>query len=232
MGKRITSQARGRGGPAFKVRKRAYRYKLSYLPLDISGTASVLKIINSSAHSAPILKIMIDKKIFFIPASQGIYEGQEIEISGEKMENGNIDSLKNIPLGTRIFNIEKNPGDGGKMKRSSGVFSTVLKKDAGKVVIGITNKKEITLHENCRATIGVVAGQGRKTKPVVKAGKMHHMMEAKGRKWHRTSAVKVNAIDHPFGGGRGKRIKSKIAKRNSPPGRKVGHIRPSRTGKK
>ena len=34
------------------------------------------------------------------------------------------------------------------------------------------------------------------------------------------------------GGGRGKRIKSKIAKRNAPPGKKVGHIRPSRTGKK
>ena len=57
-------------------------------------------------------------------------------------------------------------------------------------------------------------------------------MLAKGRKWHRTSAIKTNAIDHPFGGGRGKRIKSKIAKRNAPPGAKVGHIRPSRTGRK
>ena len=57
-------------------------------------------------------------------------------------------------------------------------------------------------------------------------------MFAKGRKWHRTSAVKVNAIDHPFGSGRGKRIKSKIAKRNSPPGKKVGHIRPKQTGKR
>ncbi len=80
--------------------------------------------------------------------------------------------------------------------------------------------------------MGVVAGDGRLMKPMLKAGKKHYLMLSKGRKWHRTSPVKVNAIDHPFGGGRGKRIKSKIAKRNAPPGKKVGHIRPSRTGKK
>ena len=44
--------------------------------------------------------------------------------------------------------------------------------------------------------------------------------------------IKTNAIDHPFGSGRGKRIKSKIAKRNAPAGAKVGLIRPRRTGRK
>ena len=66
----------------------------------------------------------------------------------------------------------------------------------------------------------------------MKAGRRFYAMKAKGRKWHTTSAVKVNAIDHPFGGGRGKRIKSKIAKRNAPPGKKVGHLRPRKTGRK
>jgi len=42
----------------------------------------------------------------------------------------------------------------------------------------------------------------------------------------------MNVIDHPFGSGRGKRIKSKIAKRNAPPGRRVGLLRPRRTGKR
>ena len=55
-------------------------------------------------------------------------------------------------------------------------------------------------------------------------------MKARNKLWPRTSAVKFNAVDHPFGGGRGKRIKSKIAKRNAPAGAKVGHLRPSRTG--
>jgi len=76
------------------------------------------------------------------------------------------------------------------------------------------------------------AGAGRKDKPLLKAGKRFYAMKARGRKWHFTSKVKVNAVDHPFGSGRGKRIKSKIAKRNAPPGKRVGHLRPRQTGGK
>ena len=56
-------------------------------------------------------------------------------------------------------------------------------------------------------------------------------MKSRNKLWPRTSAVKMNAVDHPFGSGRGKRIKSKIAKRNAPAGARVGHIRPRRTGR-
>jgi large subunit ribosomal protein L2 len=95
----------------------------------------------------------------------------------------------------------------------------------------MSSKKEKELSPDCRATIGMVAGQGRMLKPIIKAGKKWHMMKARNKLWPRTSAIKFNAVDHPFGGGRGKRIKSKIAKRNAPPGAKVGHLRPRRTGK-
>ena len=60
---------------------------------------------------------------------------------------------------------------------------------------------------------------------------MYHIKKSKNKLYPRTSAVKMNVIDHPFGSGRGKRIKSKIAKRNAPPGAKVGLVRPRRTGK-
>ena len=94
------------------------------------------------------------------------------------------------------------------------------------------SKKEKKLHPNCRAVIGVIAGSGRLDKPIVKAGKQYYIKKAKSKLWPRTSAVKMNAIDHPFGSGRGKNPKPKIAKRNSPPGAKVGLIRPRRTGKR
>jgi len=94
------------------------------------------------------------------------------------------------------------------------------------------SKKEISLNPECRATVGIIASSGRLDKPIVKAGNRFYAMKAKGKKWHYTSSVKMNSIDHPFGGGRGKRIKSKIAKRNAPPGAKVGHLRPRRTGHK
>lgn len=85
---------------------------------------------------------------------------------------------------------------------------------------------------NCRVTVGRAAGDGRTSKPILQAGKKFYMMKAKSKLWPRVSPVKMNAIDHPFGSGRGKRVKSKIAKRNAAPGKKVGLIRPRRTGRK
>ena len=235
MGKNLIQQARGKGSLTFRVRPRAYRYRISYPKLNLIGKGKIIKLLNSPAHSAPLVKIQIEQEIFYIPAADGVYERQEIMIDekreGDKFENGDILKLKDIPIGTRIFNIESSPGSGGKYVRSSGCYGVILSKDGNGVEI-MMNKRRLRLHENCRVVIGVVAGGGRTTKPLVKAGKMHHMMLAKGRKWHRTSAIKMNAVDHPFGSGRGKRIKSKIAKRNAPPGAKVGHLRPRRTGRR
>jgi large subunit ribosomal protein L2 len=234
MGKRITSRARGHGSLTFRVKPRAYRYRVTYPSLNASGKARILRLINSSAHYAPLAKIQIEKEIFICPAASGIYEGQEIMINKLREDGkpitGDILKLKDIPIGEKIFDIETVPGNGGKILRSSGIFAILLNKSSGKAEIQIKRRK-ISLNENCRATIGVAAGEGRLMKPIVKAGKMHHMMKSKGRKWHRTSAIKTNAVDHPFGSGRGKRIKSKIAKRNAPPGAKVGHIRPKQTGR-
>lgn len=235
MGKRITQQARGKGSLTFRVNPKAYRYKIGYPKLSVAGEGKVIKLFNSSAHSCPLVKVRIEKETFFNSAANEIYEGQEIMINklrekGEP-ENGDVLKLKDIPQGTKVFNIEKVPGAGGKLVRSAGSSANVSVKE-GKIVEIIIRKRKLKLNENCRATIGSIAGEGRKAKPMLKAGKKHHLMKSKGRKWHRTSAIKTNAVDHPFGGGRGKRIKSKIAKRNLPPGKKVGHLSPRKTGRK
>ena len=150
-------------------------------------------------------------------------------LGGNDVKNGNILKLKDIPQGTNIFNIEVFPGSGGKLIRCSGTSGTIGTRDDKRVEV-IIKRRRLMLNSECRAIIGVVSGSGRTSKPLVKAGKQHHRMLSRGKKWHRTSPIKTNALDHPFGGGRGKRIKSKIAQRNAPPGAKVGHIRPRRTG--
>ncbi|HJO14620.1 MAG TPA: 50S ribosomal protein L2 [Candidatus Pacearchaeota archaeon] len=240
MAKRITQQARGKGSMTFRVRPRAYRHKISYPGLRVEGVGKIIKLFNSSGHTSPLAEIEIkinekEKARFIVPAAEGVYEGQEIYL-GIRPENanplsGDILMLKDISIGTKIFNIESVPGMGGKLLRAGGSSAVIAGNENGKTEI-LIRRRRIKLNENCRAVIGVVSGDGRKIKPLVKAGKSHYINKSKGRKWHRTSAVKVNAIDHPFGGGRGKRIKSKIAKRNAPPGRKVGHIRPKQTGRK
>jgi large subunit ribosomal protein L2 len=231
MGKRIIQQRRGRGTHTYRVRKKAFIFKLQY-PKKLEGEGTVIKLLNSAAHTAPLAKIKYNEGTFYIPAFKEMFEGQKISFSEKKIEKGNIMKLENIPLKTQIYCIESKPGDGGVFIKSGGNFATINKIMGDNVFILMPSKKERKFNKNCRAIIGVIAGTGRMDKPVVKAGKKYHIKKSKSKLWPRTSAVKMNAIDHPFGSGRAKNPKSKIAKRNAPPGRKVGLIRPRRTGKK
>lgn len=231
MGKRIIQQRRGRGTSTYRAKRKSFRYKLKY-PRNLTGKGIVIKLFNSSAHTAPIAKIKYKEGLFYIPAFKNMFEGQKISFDKAKLEKGSILKVKDIPLKTQIYNIESNPGDGGMFIKSAGNFATVHKYVGENVFVLFPSKKEKKLNQNCRAIIGIVAGAGRTDKPIVKAGKKHHMKKAKNKLWPRTSPVKMNAIDHPFGSGRSKNPKSKIAKRNAPPGRKVGLIRPKRTGKR
>jgi large subunit ribosomal protein L2 len=231
MAKRIIVQRRGRGTSTYRVSKKNFRYELKYAPV-LEGEGKVIKLFNSSAHSAPLAKVVFNgAKAFYIPAFKGMVEGQTISF-GTEIKAGNIAKLKDIPLKTKIYNIESRPRDGGTFMKTAGSSAIIYKVTEKSISVMFPSKKEKKLSKECRAIIGVVAGAGRLDKPIIKAGKQHYIKKAKSKLWPRTSAVKMNAIDHPFGSGRAKNPKSKIAKRNAPPGKKVGLIRPRRTGKK
>lgn len=230
MGKSIIQQARGHGSLTYRVRRQAYKFRLGYPIME--GKGKIIGLLNSSGHSAPLMKVRANDKVFYSPAFKTAYEGQEISIGGTNTGMGSIVSLKEIPIGSKVFSIENRFGDGGKMIRTSGSSAIITKKQNSMVGLSMPSRKEIFMDENCRAIIGEIAAGGRLDKPIIKAGKMHHMMKSRNKFWPRTSAVKTNAIDHPFGSGRGKRIKSKIAKRNAPAGARVGLLRPRRTGRK
>ncbi len=231
MGKRIIQQARGHGSKTYRVRKKAFIYKVSY-PKNLDGEGTIVKLLNSMAHSAPLAKVNYSQGSFYIPAFKGVIEGQKIKFGGSEIANGNILKLENIPIKTQIYCIESKPGDGGVFIKTGGNTAILNRVVGEKVFVLMPSKKEREFNRNCRAVIGVIAGSGRLEKPIIKAGKKHFIKKAKNKLWPRTSAVKMNVIDHPFGSGRGKRIKSKIAKRNSPPGAKVGLLSPRRTGKR
>ena len=235
MGKRIIQQARGKGSHTYRVKRKAFKYELKYPP-RISGEGTVSKLFDSSAHSAPLAKIKYSEGFFYMPAFKGMVEGQKISFpekgNSESIKEGDILKLKDIPVKTQVYNLESRPGDGGVFIKTAGSNGTVSRIIGEFVHVMMPSKKEKKFNKNCRAIIGVVAGAGRLDKPLLKAGKKYHIKKAKSKLWPRTSAVKMNAIDHPFGSGRGKNPKSKIAKRNAPPGRKVGLLRPRRTGKK
>jgi large subunit ribosomal protein L2 len=230
MGKRIIQQARGKGSFSYRVRRRAYKYKLKY-PRELIGEGSVVRLFNSPGHSAPLAKIKYEKGTFYIPACKGMIERQKISFGGE-VKDGNILQLKDIPIKTPVYDIEARPGDGGSFIKTAGSSAIVNRIIGEHIFVLMPSKKEKKFNPKCRAVIGIIAGAGRLEKPIVKAGKKFYIKKSRNKLWPRTSAVKMNVIDHPFGSGRGKRIKSKIAKRNAPPGAKVGLLRPRRTGRR
>ncbi|MEK6820457.1 MAG: 50S ribosomal protein L2 [Nanoarchaeota archaeon] len=234
MGKRIIQQRRGKGSPTYRVRRRAYRYRVGYPSAE--GKASIIGLIKSGGHTAPLAKMKINDEIFYNVAADGLYEGQEIEVGGEEVKTGNILTLKNIPVGSEIYNIELIPGDGGKLIRSGGNKAVVTKKNKEKVAVLLPSKKEVWVDEKCRASIGITAGAGRLEKPIMQAGRKWYRMKARNKLYPRTSPIKMNVVDHPFGSGRGKNIshggKGKTPKRNAPPGAKVGSLWPKRTGRR
>jgi len=230
MGKRIIQQRRGKGGHTYKTREKAGRFRPGYSS-DAEGEFECVKLIASPGHSVPIAKFLNKEgKKFETFAVNLLYVGQKINIDGHNV--GDIARLGDLKNGTEVFNIEHNPKDGGKFVRTGGNAATIMAKEGDIVKIMMPSKRVKKFNVNCRATIGRAAGDGRMDKPILKAGKKHFIMKSKSKLWPRVSAVKMNAIDHPFGSGRGKRMKSKIAKRNASPGKKVGLIRPRRTGRK
>ncbi len=230
MGKRIIQQRRGKGSHTYRVRKKAGAVRPGYIS-NIEGEFTVIRLISSPGHSVPIAKLMNKKgDIFFNFAANMLYVGQKVSFGGNK--SGDIAKLGDLKNGTTVFNVEHTLKDGGKFVRSGGGSALVANKEGNIVTLVMPSKKQKKFDSNCRATIGVAAGDGRMDKPVMKAGTKYYIMKSKSKLWPIVSAVKMNAIDHPFGSGRGKRMKSKIAKRNASPGKKVGLIRPRRTGRK
>lgn len=234
MGKNLIQQRRGKGSSTYKAP--SFRYKGSVKHVkgnDING--KIIDIFSCQGHSAPLARVLYEngEEVLMI-APEGMKAGNFVEAGASSpISPGNVIPLKDVPEGTIVYNIESMPGDGGKFIRASGVFGKVLYKTEKNVIVMLPSKKQKTFNFGCRANIGVVAGGGRKEKPLLKAGKKYHIMRAKNKLYPKVSGVAMNAVDHPFGGTTSshKGIPTQAA-RNAPPGRKVGKIAPRRTGRR
>lgn len=236
MGKRLIQQARGKGGPAYRAKGFSYAGELK-LRSETSTLVNgkVLDILKSSGHSAPLIKIKYeDGALTLLPAPEFIKVGDTVEAGpGSSINAGNTLYLKDVPEGTPVYNIEQQPGDGGKFCRTSGTAARLISKTTTYATVVLPSKKEKVFNLNCRACVGIVAAGGRKEKPLLKAGTHHYQKRAKNKHWPNPSASAQNAVDHPFGNTRsGRKAKQKAASRYAPPGKKVGSLWPKRTGKK
>ncbi|MFH1638283.1 MAG: 50S ribosomal protein L2 [Candidatus Woesearchaeota archaeon] len=240
MGKRLISQRRGRGTFTYRAPSHRYKGMIKHRVIDETERTGfiqgkVLDIMHCPGHNAPLARIRFENKEEIKIAAPEKLKVNDMVASGfsAPAQTGNTLPLRNIPDGTLVYNIESRPGDGGKFVRSSGGFARLVAHTVSKATIILPSKKQKVLDDRCRATIGTIAGGGRKDKPFLKAGKRMAAMRARNKLYPRTSGVAMNAVDHPFGSGRGRHVgKQKTPPRNAPPGRNVGQIKARRTGKK
>jgi large subunit ribosomal protein L2 len=227
MGKRIIQRARGKGGPPYRSPGHRFPGKISYN----FQKAEVIDIIHDPCRDAPLAKLMTEKKgERLIVAAEGLKVGDTLDKNGEA-KPGNIMPLANIPKGSFVFGMETRPGSGPKLCLSPGTKAFIVSNDADKVVLQMPSKQFKTFNLKCHATVGVPAGGGMREKPFVKAGQNYHLKRARNKLWPRTSGVKMNAVDHPFGG-RTKPGTPKTVSRQAPPGAKVGSLAARRTGRR
>ncbi|NTV24489.1 MAG: 50S ribosomal protein L2, partial [Nanoarchaeota archaeon] len=197
MGKNIIQQARGKGGPRYRAPSFRYKAKVSYPETATYGT--VVDFVKCQGHSSPLAQIKYDSgQETFVIAAEGIRQGDIVKVGDDAPAvHGNTLFLKDIPIGTSIFNIEGKPGDGGKFVRSGGCFARLLSKTDKEVTVMLPSKKQKVFGLLCRATIGNIAGSGRKEKPFLKAGTRYHYMKMKNKLWPRVKGQSMNAVDHP-----------------------------------
>lgn len=235
MGKRLTVQRRGKGSPVFRSPSHQYVGKARHVSFDVpAGKGKITALLHCSGHTAPLMTVKWENgEEQLTVAPEGICVNQTVEYNTDNMEIGSTHLLRDIPEGTLVYNIESVPGDGGKCARSGGVFAKVLGRQGNAISVMLPSKKERLFNENCRASVGIVAGGGRPEKPFLKAGTMFYRVIKKAKLWPVVSGQSQNAVEHPHGGARSsKKNKPDIARRFAPPGAKIGKIRPKRTGRR
>lgn len=240
MGKRILVQRRGRGSPTFRAKTHRRRGAVKYPPLALMNkrgylTADIEDLMHDPGRGSPVAKLRLESgETYLALVPEGSAVGQQLRIGPKAgIRAGYILPLGKIPEGTPVFNIESQPGDGGKFVRSSGTYATIVTHTRGKTTIRLPSGKMRTFSSTARATIGVVSGGGRPEKPFLKAGNKHKLRYAKGHTYPKVRGVAMNAVSHPHGGGAHQHPGGPTSvKRTAPPGQKVGLIAPKRTGRK
>ena len=239
MGKRLKQQKRGAGSPRYISLKNRYKTDMNYRNYDDiekTGvlTGKVMSLVDDPARTALLMRVTYENnESGFLLAPEGISIGDSFEVGSQaRLKLGSVLPLYRIPDGAYIYNIERNPGDGGKMVKSAGSYANIVAKEGKIVYIKLPSKATVVLSNECRAQLGVVAGGGRLEKPMLKAGNQFYKKRALNRLWPVPRGVHQSAYNHPHGGKQHHVGKPTTVARSTPPGGKVGHIAARQTGRR
>ena len=187
---------RFRGGGA----KRMYRV-VDFGEKHLGETAKVVGIEYDPNRTARIALVEYEnKERAYVVSPDGLKAGEAIEYSESgEIKSGNRIKLKNIPVGTFVYNVEINPMQGGKIARSAGTGVKVLAIEGGYATLTMPSGEVRKVLAECFATIGFVSNTQHNLGVIGKAGRKRHM----GKRPH-VRGTAMNPVDHPHGGGEGR----------------------------
>lgn len=185
---------RHRGGGV----KRAYRLVDFKLLENVKAVVEAIEYDPNRSARIALIKKEDGKKLYII-APAGLRVGAKLVFGDEaEIRTGNRKALKDIPVGTIVYNVELFPGKGGQIARSAGTKAQLMAKEGGMTQIKLPSGEIRVVPENCLASIGVVSNTEHSNIKIGKAGRTRHMGF---RPTVRGKAM--NPVDHPHGGGEG-----------------------------
>ncbi len=191
---RVTTRHKGGG------HKRLFReIDFSYNKIDIPFT---VKTIEYDPNRSGFIGLVAykDGERRYVLLHKGAKVGDTYLVSETaNVTAGNRLPLKNIPVGTFVYNVEIKPRGGAKIGRSGGNYAEVSAKDGGHVDIKLPSSEVRKIPENAWATIGEVSNDENRLTNLGKAGRSRWLGI---RPTVRGTAM--NPVDHPHGGGEGR----------------------------
>ncbi|MBU4480068.1 50S ribosomal protein L2 [Patescibacteria group bacterium] len=218
---RITTRHKGGG------HKRRYRQiDFKYNKIDVPAKVETIEY--DPYRSGFIALICYnDGERRYILTPKTVKVGDEIIVSEKApLKAGNRLILRNVPVGTFVYNVELKPQSGAKIARSAGNYAEVVAQDAGYTHLKMPSTEIRKVIDTAWASVGEVSNDEHKLVVIGKAGRSRWMGI---RPTVRGSAM--NPVDHPYGGGEGKSGRG-LRRAKSKWGKPTGKGQKTRTPKK
>ncbi len=191
---RVTMMHKG-GGHKRLYREVDFLYNKKEIPAKIK---SIEYDPNRSAFIGLAVYKDGEKRYVILPKS--VKPGDSFMVSAKaQLTPGNRLPLKNIPVGTFVYNIEIKPMGGAKIGRSAGIFAQVVANAEGYTNLKMPSTEIRKINENCWACVGTVSNEEHHLENYGKAGRSRW----KGIK-PKVRGTAMNPVDHPYGGGEGR----------------------------
>lgn len=196
----------GRNKGRISVRHQGGGHKKKYRIIDFKPDKFNIPAIVESIEYDPNRSTFIslvryqDGERRYILTPDGLKVGDEIVVAEQApLKVGNRMTLKNIPIGTFVHNIELHPKEGGKMARSAGNYAQITAHEGGYAHLTLPSTEIRMVQENCMASVGSLSNVEHRFVTLGKAGRTRWLGV---RPTVRGSAM--NPVDHPHGGGEGR----------------------------